>query len=511
MEDCVPNVETAKVWLCIALEQLQSHTRQLGDASESWGELRTACQAGEGCLEIWWRGVVGSRVSRDMLWDRLRILDADESGLAELRKLVPRFSDTVRVIAGETAPRLLTKPRTEPPMFAYHPQRIRTLAPFGRELARLGLYGAGPIGVWDEQDTYALNLMLQSTMMSRPQDAAYSPVRKRVFGDEEPGAHQSAVEGYHLFMWFERAGRNIFDVPPLMAEMFQHTDIDDLPANELKMPYQALYVALHPKEDLLLRKKWPFDGAYVVWGDDGSLHIALTARPPSVEDFLDTKIAIEPMHVQHIPAKYMSMTLGQAVTHSLADDLRHVQSRLITDIPVGVRAMMKATGVRLTNTSQHEIDEQQRLLRDRQPLYEQALRMVVNSLMYLTAYPDDIERTWPADAPERLLAQATNPTEKAKQRRNAESKLLALGYTAIHLCGRKFREDEGARPERRGGRTRVELDEERITWVKGFWTPQAHGPKWSLRKWLWRKPHKRRLHTVEPAPEDGAGHLYLVT
>lgn len=508
MSDRVQGVAEAEAWLDLALTQLQSHCENLKD-TDTWAEIRAASHVGEGRLEVWWRGV-RSQLGPDMLWDKLVIEQASEVDMERLLEVRLGTARGLRVVAGSTKPLAASTPRAEPPMFAYHPQRLRTLLPFGRDVARFGMNGVGPIGVYTQRDVAYLGGMMQTHMITRPGDMATQPVRKRVFGKEEAGAHQSAMEAYFHFMWFERAGRNIFDIPPLMSEMFQHTDLDDLPASEIKLPYQALYVAIHPQEHLQLRDGWPVDGAYVVRGDDDSFHIGITARPPSVEDFVNFQTAIEPVHVQLIAAKYMTMTLGQAITHALADDLKHIESRFLKDITPEMKAMMDDGGFTLNNTTPSEIVEQRRVLMERQSIYERVLRIVINSLMYLTSYADDVETVWPEGTPERLRDQAVNPSEKHKHRRNAESKLMALGYTAIHLCGRKFREESGARAERSSGRVRVEHGDERTTWVKGFWTPQAHGPKWSLRKWIWRKPHKRHLHGPTPDSDDGVGHLYLV-
>lgn len=511
MTDIVQNRSEATIWLTEALTQLAQHCASLKDAG-TWAEIRIASHAGQGRMEVWWRGV-RSRLSSDMLWDKVQILEATEADMVSLLEVRPTLGslEKLRVVAGTEKPAAASTPRAEPPMFAYHPQRLRTLLPFGREVARLGKYGVGPIGVFTRTDVTALGGLMQAHLVAKPEDMARLPIRKRVFGNEEAGAQQSLMEMYFHFMWFERSGRNIFDVPRLMSEMFQHTDLDDLPASEIKLPYQSVYLAIHPQEDLQLRDGWPIDGAYVVRGDDGSLHIGITARPPSVEAFVNFLTAVEPVHTQVISSKYMSMTLGQAITHALADDLRHIEGRLLKDMPKEVQTMLDQSGVEIADSTPSAIVEQRRLLMERQALYERALRLIINSLMYLTYYPDDIDVVWPEETPERLREQATNVSERTKRRRNAESKLMALGYTAIHLCGRKFREDSGARAQRSPGRVRVEHGEERTTWVRGFWTPQAHGPKWSLRKWIWRRPHKRLLHSSGAESDDGTGHLYLVS
>jgi hypothetical protein len=128
------------------------------------------------------------------------------------------------------------------------------------------------------------------------------------------------------------------------------------------------------------------------------------------------------------------------------------------------------------------------------------LRLVVNALAYMSAYPDDIQKKWPSNVPHDLYLQMQNG--KPKQSLRAASKLAALGFTPVHLCGQKIA------AERTKSSFTGSNVEKFSTWVRGHWIRQAHGPNLSLRRLQWRMPHLRNAD----APIRGGehGHIYLV-
>lgn len=105
------------------------------------------------------------------------------------------------------------------------------------------------------------------------------------------------------------------------------------------------------------------------------------------------------------------------------------------------------------------------------------LRTVLNCLLYLSSYPEDLEERYPAEAPEKLVKQAIAGSVKESTR--ADSKLRSLGFRKILQVGRRFEEmtlrsADGVQVERKGGLRR------------GSWVLQPHGPKHSLRRLQWR-------------------------
>lgn len=105
------------------------------------------------------------------------------------------------------------------------------------------------------------------------------------------------------------------------------------------------------------------------------------------------------------------------------------------------------------------------------------LRTVLNCLLYLSSYPEDLDAHFPEEAPERLVKQTMSSSIKEAAR--AANKLESLGFQKMFRIGRQFEAmtltgGNKASSERKGGLRR------------GSWVLQPHGPKQSLRRLQWR-------------------------
>lgn len=141
-----------------------------------------------------------------------------------------------------------------------------------------------------------------------------------------------------------------------------------------------------------------------------------------------------------------------------------------------------------------------RLAQDDQefPVYQRAMRLAVNALCYLTAYPDDIQTVWPEKTPKGLAAKANS--ENPKESEKAKNKLASMGYIPIYFCGRKIDDQV-----RLAGGTLVREGGIATHWRRGHWRNQPHGPGASLRKLMWIMPT-----LVGSGETDVQGHIYQV-
>lgn len=133
--------------------------------------------------------------------------------------------------------------------------------------------------------------------------------------------------------------------------------------------------------------------------------------------------------------------------------------------------------------------------------YLEMLKLIVNSLAYLTAYPKDVETTWPKNTPAHLRKEL-GKTDNRNEQRRIQSKLASLGFTPVHICGRKLAAELDRQAAAAG--------EERhpaAHWRRGHWRRQPHGPHNSLRKLVWLMP---TLVNPGKTAEEVPGHLYLV-
>ena len=139
------------------------------------------------------------------------------------------------------------------------------------------------------------------------------------------------------------------------------------------------------------------------------------------------------------------------------------------------------------------------ITRRRHPVYKAALQLVVNALCYVAAYPEDIDTVWPEGTPDSLKQKALHG--KGKEQMRAKSKLTALGYVPVHICGKRVAEQRTHRGIPAHGHVATH-------WRRGHWRNQVHGPARSLRKLIWVMPV---VVGSKHADEPEAGHVYLVS
>lgn len=487
------------VWLQSALEGLVAHDEATGKSPSTRICVDTAVTAAGVQVEVWWREVP-SRVASQFLWDAHQFLGADEADLALAREALPASISGKSVVWGERQWVPAAAPRQPPPLFQYQPQRLRMLMPFARALSSMGGRGRDGLTMADLQ---SLGNHYFSALQAA-QSRGDTHLRARIEADTlDKRALSRGVELCAMFVYFEGAGRAIFDFPPLMSEMFAHTDIDQVPVSMLTPPYTTQYLFFGPQEGTEIRPGWLLDGAYVQKAPDGAIRIMVTAAPPSVEAYAAIDVTPEPVYTQTIPASMSSMSLGDAVDTALANTMAELRAQ-VNNKGFVQAAEAAGTKSRMAAAATQELEA----LSIKHAAYLKLLRLVVNGLCYLTGYPEDVKPGWAPSTPERLRQQATDPASKHKQKQNATSKLLAMGYTPIHLCGQRFEEQMAL-----DGQSPANLSaEERkgYTWVRGHYLRQAHGPGMSLRKLQWRMPRLARMRK-ELESSEPTGHIYLLT
>ena len=121
----------------------------------------------------------------------------------------------------------------------------------------------------------------------------------------------------------------------------------------------------------------------------------------------------------------------------------------------------------------------------------------MNALCYVSAYPDDIATAWPEETPTRLKRKTL--LGKAKEQERARSKLEALGYVPVHICGQQLASQIDTHISSATGLRHVTTH-----WRRGHWRNQAFGPGRSLRKLIWVMPVRVGAGGAE---EGDTGHL----
>ncbi len=400
------------------------------------------------------------------------------------------------------------RPATEPPLYRYHPERYHASHHFAENVGKAYRHRVDPrtgspmadviesIHGWIIEE---LNRGLRDTPLKDRRNAPHTSL-----------ILEAAATNSYPYGRFVQAGRQILDFPQAMLDLFANTDVDDVPLDPLKMPYGAQYLHFGPQADLELEPGWVVDGAYVEsMGEPGDISFQITAVPLDHSLMTHWFVHPEPMVRQEFVGKYRTMDLATAIDTALAERLESLRQSLQRkggDITEDLAAEAQAQGGELgPNLRVTDVSSQLAAIRIEQTMrqhevYRKAMRLVVNALCYVTAYPDDIRQAWPEGTPQSLQVKADAKEGKPSER--ARSKLTSMGYVPVHLCGTHFAEElEKAKLwEGLGGHKSAH-------WRRGHWRRQANGPEFSLRRLKWIMPMAVGKGDVKDAP----GHVYMVT
>lgn len=369
----------------------------------------------------------------------------------------------------------------------YHPERYRRSRPFARQVTTLM---AGNRGL----PSYELFQSLIDTVYR-----SYNNEIMELPFESRPDNLQGLMRESSMAMHYARFcsyGRQIFHFNKEITEQFLKTDVDEVVLDSIRLPYDVLYLSFGKQPNLNLWGKGFFvDGAYVTWYAESNLEIMLTTIPENYEgkpDRFDWIFQPERYYYLPLETRDRSRSVAQIADAALKEDLAKEQEALSQPSTIEVA---DATVVnRRAESAAIHIDE----LREGYPVFREALRLVINGLCYLSAYPDDIQQRWPDDTPASMLEKLER-SEKPKEARRTVSKLTSMGYVKIHYCGRGF---ERLVPAVSSGR------EVRVHWRRGHWRNQPYGPQLAHRKLLWIMPVMVRKDKAED--QEIRGHIYLV-
>ncbi len=147
---------------------------------------------------------------------------------------------------------------TEPPLYRYHPERFRACREYAGSLA--SFYQAH---VEPETGMLTLDQLNDVTrpLMEKMNRKGMTFPRKLKDDYPQPTlvteAENSLAMAYGRFV---QAGRQIMDFPPELTGMLAKTSVDDVPLNNIHLPYASQYLCFGPQEELELEPGWRIDG-----------------------------------------------------------------------------------------------------------------------------------------------------------------------------------------------------------------------------------------------------------
>jgi len=397
------------------------------------------------------------------------------------------------------------------PMFDFHPQRMRMLFPTAKALANAGVNSVAG-GFAETMMGTVGNLYLEAQRQLMPK----TRLRRKL---QAPGrAENDFMQLSMFFADFHHCGKQIFDFPTEMVEMFRRTEVDGIPLDAIKLPYNSMYMHFGRQEDLEIQGGWAPDGAYVavVGGEENRvMQFCLTFAPKdpaAYERFLEYP---EPTYVQAVGSDKLKMGVGEAVDLVASEriaKLKHEIEKGSRISPEDMQRLSEETGMTLVDATSRYAQGELDGLSAKHKAWTEMLKLVVNGMAYLSAYPEDWEDQVGGSQPLPWSITSELDSGDARRAKKARSRLAELGYTAVHFCGVRLRSmGYGANPRRTREDGGQEAADEAWTWVRGHWRRQAHGPQWSQHRLRWQMPYKRSLQGALPDGEDGRGHVYLVS
>ena len=391
-------------------------------------------------------------------------------------------------------------------MYRYHPERYRAYRAFAPVVAEIYRREAPEKSGLITLETFQkIGDLIQHEMNKK--GLAY-PLRRKPDIASISGHFNVETSLATAYGRFEKSGKQIMHFPPELTELLARTDVESVPMKTIKLPYAAQYLYLGPQKDLELEPGWFVDGAYVEpRGEPGDLRFTLTTCPEKQELASTWYVSPEPYYSQDYIETYRESDLAHAIDGVLAERMEEFSKRLLEkggDITQKIREEFEKEGGTMPE-DMVLIDKNPQsayflLVQEkrRHPIYRSAMRLVVNALCYLTAYPDDISTVWPEGTPENLKKRSESEDKKTAAK--AISKLASMGYNPVYIGGGRVaeqREVTGISAHHHGVATH---------WRRGHWRNQAYGPGMALRKLLWIMPV-----LVGVGEENNiSGHIYLV-
>jgi len=293
---------------------------------------------------------------------------------------------------------------------------------------------------------------------------------------------------WYTFNYFEDAGRNIFSLSPALVQMFLHSSVDEVPTSLVRMPFSSMF--LHFGAEAGLRSAisgLPLDGVYIHASLTGSAHDSLhllgTPVAPWIEEARrwpfarriqeDAKLGYLEQFLGFDDGKTFGEILAAPFKNPYAEQTEieywrdRKEIRRILNTALGVTPYKQAVEEWKPSEEDALWKEQTRLIAN----------LVVNALCYLVYDQREVDLDYPDFAHERLVRQTSS--NKPTEVRRAQSKLEAMGYRKVYLCGRSFCAPS---PGQVGAHSLS------AHWRRGHWRQQACGPSLRDRKLMWIMP-----------------------
>lgn len=318
----------------------------------------------------------------------------------------------------------------------------------------------------------------------------FSDLRKMVLVHDPKLEDETSVT--HSWLVWETTGSNTFVLSAELTDMLHNTDVGDVRASDILLPYDSLYLSFGKRgvEHYPGRPDVGLDGAYVTWmdaplnigiADIKSLGLVLTGSPPgpppSVSSVVDD-------------ASRPTITVVLNFVNAQADgEELHTSSAFLDFRSRAAGRDVAITYGDLTTLARGEGPEAEEAR-----YIDEGIRLALNALSYMTLDDREERAGYAEEAGERDAKRAESMS--GRQRKQELDRIARRGYTVVRFLGNH-------NPVKTGGHTDREV---RAHWRRGHWRRQRFGVARSESRRLWIRPTVVRRDAGEPT----IGHDYIV-
>lgn len=261
---------------------------------------------------------------------------------------------------------------------------------------------------------------------------------------------------------FHVAGRQIYDISPRMLKVLASADYREVPASMLVLPFPSVYLHFGPQP--LTIKGAPFEGALV---SIGSGIVEFTFMTSSTAGWQEGDMISHPHQYLYLSLDLNNQDddapLGDLVANTVADERKKLSEA--AKLPETVSSQDGITLVdRRGAGSQEDLENFEIGVSS----IDEAMNLVVNTLIYITAYREHVHTRWTENTPEEV-SKAAEGGGRPKQVIQARARAIENGYYKTHFVGERSEHGEDDDMHIAGGGTMPPH------WRRAHWRMQVCG------------------------------------
>lgn len=277
---------------------------------------------------------------------------------------------------------------------------------------------------------------------------------------------------YYLFHDWNIRGRNIFHFSKEILTMFDNTDVDDIPLENIHLPYQSFYLSFSE-----------LDKQFGTHRDlnlfiDGVLVTKDLGKENRIDFFFAPLIKDEKKSQNWFVENRYSPILNSWFRINYDSEKNTLKKAGFVSKAFGE----DKSELKIENTKNH---------------FWNYIGLALNAICYIsTKQQNEIVTNWTDDTPRHLIDNLSKAKTK-KQKERITTELKNIGFSKIKFLGQEYRNSEFS----------IDSCDKSTHWRRGFWRNQGYG-----------KDHKERFELIWIPPtivnkekgEVNKGHIYKV-